>query len=176
MLLYRGRAQDTPYAGPHWWVAAIWLGVALLAQESVMHLFTFRGAVPSAILVAVVWYAIRVDTLRASIFGLVAGLCEEVLANGTGGAFTISTTLTALLAGMLSRNFFADSLPIGAGVAALATLVRWAIFWIVMALEGYPPGLASIHAHQAMWQAILNALLMLVLMLGAQRFEWRRVR
>jgi hypothetical protein len=77
---------------------------------------------------------------------------------------------------MLSRNFFADSLPIGAGVAALATLIRNAIFWSVMSLQGYPSGLASIHAHETMWQAVLNAMLMLVLMLGAHRFERLRLR
>jgi rod shape-determining protein MreD len=157
-------------------LAAIWLAIAFAAQVTFMHWFTFRGAVPSAVLVVVVWYAIRVDALRASLFGLVAGMCEDILATGTGAAWTISTTVTALLAGMLSRNFFADSLPIGAGIAALATLIRNAIFWMVMSLEGYPPGLASLHAHQTMWQAVLNSILMLVLMLGSHRFERRRLR
>jgi len=134
------------------------------------HALTFRGAVPSAVLVAVVWYAIRVDARRAAIFGLAAGLCEDLLAGGTGGSWTVSTTLVAAATGFVSGNFFADSLPLAAATAALATLARNAIFWIMMSFEGYPPGLGGIHFHQTLWQALLDAALIVIAMLLAR---WR---
>lgn len=143
--------------GPAWWVAGAYLAGALLVQVEIGRFLVFRGAALSVVLVTVVWYAIRVDTRRAALFGLIAGLCEDVLSTQTGAAWTISTTVTAILAGTLSRGFFADSIPLVAAIVAIATLVRDAIFWTVMALQGYPPGLGGAHAHQALWQALLDA-------------------
>ena len=122
-------------------------------------------------LVALVWFAIRVDVRRAAIYGLIAGICEDVLAAGTGGAWTISTTITAMLTSFLSRGFFADSIPIVAAVTGIAALVRATLFWTVMSLEGYPAGLAGMHFHQALWQALLDVAVMIVAMLIARRFE-----
>lgn len=146
--------------------------VALLLQVELMHYVVWHRAEPSLVLIAVVWYAIRTDSLRAVLFGLIAGACEDVLGGagtgaGTGGGWTISTTVTALLISSLSRGFFADSIPIGAAAVAVATLFRRWIFWIVLSLEGYPRGFAVVHFHQALWEALMNlvaaALLMLVL-------------
>jgi rod shape-determining protein MreD len=141
------------------------LAAALLAQIEIAPLFRFRHAEVSVVLVTVVWYAMRVDTRRALLYGLIAGLCEDLLATGTGAAWTIATSVTAILAGAVSRGFFADSIAIVAGLVALATLVRDLVFWIVMALQGYPPGLAGTHFHQSVWQAILDALFVTVVML-----------
>ena len=126
---------------------------------------------PSFVLVAVVWFAIRANPVRATIYGLAAGIGEDILATGTGGAWTISTTLVAIVAGALSRGFFADSLPLVCTVTAIATLVRWLAFWIVMALEGYPSGLATMHFHEALVSAVVNALVMLVATLAVRRYD-----
>lgn len=168
----RNKIQETPFTGPVWWVAGVYLLAALLVQTELLHYVVFRNAEISAVLCVVVWYAIRVDTLRAAIFGLVAGLCEDVVATQTGGAWTISTTATAILAGMLSRGFFADSVPLVAFIVAVATLIRSMLFWIVMALERtYPPGYAVLHFHQALWQALLNAVFMVAVMLALRYRE-----
>lgn len=160
-------------AGPRWWVAALLLVGALLAQTTLLHLATVRGVAPSLVLVIVVWYAIAVDTRRAAIFGMFAGLTEDVFAATTGGAWTVSTTLVAIIAGMLSRGFFADSIPLVAAITAFATLVRALVFWVVMAAQGYPSGLALLHFHQALLQMVLNAMAMAVFVLIVRRFENR---
>ena len=160
-----------PFVGPHWYVAAAWLGAALIAQSTVLHAFAIHGVVPSVVLVVVVWYAIRVDAPRAALFGLAAGLCEDVLSPQSGGAWTISTTLVAVLAGMLSRGFFADSLPLVCTIVAFATLVRSLLFWTVMGFEGYPPGLGAMHLREALLQAVMNVAVMLVAMLVVRRVE-----
>jgi rod shape-determining protein MreD len=154
-------------------VALVLLG-AIVAQATLLHFVAIRGAIPSLVLVAVVWFAIRVDVRRAAIYGLFAGICEDVLAAGTGGAWTISTTITAMLASVLSRGFFADSIPIVAAATAIATLVRALIFWTVMSLEGYPGGLAGAHFHRALWQALLDVVVMVAAMLIVRRFETNR--
>ncbi len=168
------RTHIAPYVGPRWYVAAAWLAAALLAQATVVHALAVRDAVPSVVLVVVVWYAIRVDTWRAAAFGLAAGLCEDVLATQTGGAWTISTTLVAIAAGVLSRGFFADSIPLVASITLVASLARSLIFWTVMALQGYPGGLGTLHFHQALVQAALNVGLSILAMLVLRRIEGER--
>ena len=160
-----------PFVGPRWYVAAAWLAAALIAQSTILHAVAIRDVVPSVVLVVVVWYAIRVDAPRAALFGLFAGLCEDVLSPQSGGAWTISTTLVAVLAGMLSRGFFADSLPLVCTIVAFATLVRSLLFWTVMGFEGYPPGLGAMHLREALLQAVMNVAVMLVAMLVVRRVE-----
>ena len=155
-------------------MAALWLLAAFLFSQIAARWFSIRGVYPDAFLVAVIYYALHSDSRRAGIYGLIAGLCEDLLDLGSGGSWTVSTTLVGLLAGMLSRNFFSDSLLLAASLAAIATLVREAIFWIMRSLEGYPAGLAGIHFHAALWQALLNAaLIAIVILLGRWRENYR---
>lgn len=147
--------------------------LALFAQLELMHYAMFRGAEPSAVLVVAVWYALRADLLHATAFGVVAGLCEDIFSAQTGIAWTTATPITAVFVSWLSRWFFADSIPILAGVVVVATLLRRMLFWVMMALEGYPPGYARLHLHQALWEALLNAVLVTLLMLLARFRESR---
>jgi rod shape-determining protein MreD len=163
-----------PFVGPRWYFAAAWLAGALLVQSTLLHALAFRDVVPSIVLLVVVWYAIRVDAPRAALFGLAAGLCEDVLSPQSGGAWTISTTIVAVLAGTLSRGFFADSMPLVCTIVAVATLVRCLLFWTVMGFEGYPPGLGTMHVHEALIEAVMNVALMAVTMLVVRRFDGRR--
>jgi rod shape-determining protein MreD len=144
------------------------LAAALLLQVSVLHFFPFRGATLSPVLIIVVWYAMHADPRRAALCGFAAGFFEDMLAAGTGGAWTISTTLTAIIAGVVSRGFFADSMPLVAGIVVFATLLRMLLFWMVMEAQGYPTGLGGLHFHNAVWQALLNALAILIVMLAGR--------
>ncbi|HZV77630.1 MAG TPA: rod shape-determining protein MreD [Candidatus Babeliales bacterium] len=170
----RTKPHVAPFVGPQWYVAAAWLAAAIVAQATIVHYLAFRGAVPSLVLVVVVWYAIRVDARRAAIYGLAAGICEDALSAQTGAAWMISTGLVAVVASLLSRGFFADSLPLAAAVTAVATLLRSLLFWIVMALGGYPAGLGAMHFHAALAQAALNVAVIVAAMLVARRFESAR--
>lgn len=169
----RSGPSGAPATAPPWWRAALYLALALVVQIEVMHYAGFRGAEASAVLVVVVWYALRADLLGAAVFGLLAGLCEDAF-SATGFGWTAGTEFTALFVSWLSRWFFADSIPVVAGVVIAATLLRRMVFWIVMALQGYPPGYARIHLHTALWEALLNAVLVCVLMLVARFRESRR--
>jgi len=138
-----------------------------------MHALIVRNVEPSLVLVAVVWYAIRVEPWRAGAYGLAGGVMEDVLAYGTGGAWTISTTAVALVASAISRGFFADSIPLVATITLVATLVQRLIFWVTMGFEGYPSGLGVMHFHEALFEAVLNAIVMTIVMLVARRFDSR---
>lgn len=147
--------------------------LALLLQTEILHGITFRGAAVSLVLVVVVYESLRRPMLGAVVVGLVAGACEDALSAQTGGAWTISTTLTALAVNLLGRWFFADSPFAVSVVAVVATLLRRLIFWVVMALQGYPPGYARIHLHAALWEALLNAVAAAAI-LAAVRFIGER--
>jgi rod shape-determining protein MreD len=164
-----------PFVGPPWHVAALWLVAAVIAQSTVVHYAAVRNVVPSLVLVVVVWYAIRVDARRAAFFGLLAGLCEDVHSLQTGAAWTIATTLTAILTSVSSRGFFADSIPLVCVMTFVATLLRALLFWTAMGFEGYPPGLAGLHFHQALLEAALNVAVMVLAMLVIRRFDTQRV-
>jgi rod shape-determining protein MreD len=164
---------STAAATPEWWVAALALVAALIAQVEFGHYFMLRGAQMSAVLVTVVWYALRANAFNAAVFGLIAGICEDAFSAQTGVAWSVATPLAALLVNWLSRWFFADSIPAVAGVVILATLLRRMVFWIAMALQGYPPGYARLHLHQAMWEALFNALLAAILIVIARAREAR---
>jgi rod shape-determining protein MreD len=152
-------------------VSVGWLVLAVLAQATVMHWVMIRNVEPSLVLVAVVWYAIRVEPWRAAAYGCAAGVIEDLLNYfHTGAAWTISTTAVALGVSVISRGFFADSIPLLATITFAATLIQRLIFWVTMGFEGYPSGLGMMHFHEALFEALLNAVVMMLVMLLARRF------
>jgi rod shape-determining protein MreD len=167
----RSKPHEAPFVGPPWYVAAAWLVAAVVAQTTIVHALAIRGVVPSLVLVVVVWYAIRVDARRAAIYGLVAGLCEDVLSPGTGATWMLSTGISAVVASLLSRGFFADSIPLVMGITLVATLLRALLFWVAMALLGYPAGLGTMHLHEALFAGLLNAAIVVVAMIAARRYD-----
>ena len=171
MSSFRSKPHVAPFAGPRWYAAAAWLSLAIVAQATLVHALAIRSVVPSFVLVVVVWYAIRVDARRAAVYGLVAGLCEDALSAGTGAAWMISTCSSAVVASMLSRGFFSDSIPLVSAITVLVTLLRAVIFWAAMALGGYPPGLGSMHLREALLQSLLNGAVVVAAMLTVRRFD-----
>ncbi|MFZ1018478.1 MAG: rod shape-determining protein MreD [Candidatus Cybelea sp.] len=167
----RSKPHEAPFVGPPWYVAAAWLVAAVIAQTTIVHALAIRNVVPSLVLVVVVWYAIRVDARRAAIYGLVAGLCEDVLSPGTGAAWMLSTGISAVIASLLSRGFFADSIPLVMGITLVATLLRALLFWVAMALLGYPAGLGTMHLHEALFAGLLNAAIVVIAMIAARRYD-----
>ncbi len=143
--------------------------LAVLAQTMFAHFVTFHGAVPSLVTIAVVLYAAKVGARRGAVFGIIAGVLEDCFA-GSGGAWTIATTLTALTVGGISRTFFSDGIAMLGALVALAIMLRDAIFWAVMSIEGYPPGFAVAHLHAALWQAAITGACALVYLILRPRF------
>ncbi len=139
-----------------------------------MHVFTIRNVEPNLVFVAVVWYAIRVEMWRAAAYGLAAGFALDLLTFGiSGGAWTIAMTSVAIFCSSISRGFFADSIPLVATITLVATLLVRLIFWVVMSFQGYPGGVAMIHFHEALFEALLNALVMMVVIVINRRLDSR---
>jgi rod shape-determining protein MreD len=148
------------------------VGLAVLAvflQTMFAPFVRFHGAVPSLVTISVVLYAAKVGARRGAVFGIIAGLLEDCFA-GTGGAWTIATTVTALAVGAISRTFFSDGFAMLAALVAIAILLRDTVFWAVMSLEGYPRGFALAHAHAALWQAAITGACTLLYLIVRSRF------
>lgn len=155
-------------SGPSLTASLGWIVIAVFAQAVLAPVLLFRGAVPSFVTIAVVLYAVRVGARRGAIAGIVAGALEDVFA-GTGGTWTIATTAVALGVGGLSRGFFSDGFPMLGALVALAVIVRDAVYWGVMRLEGYPAGLATYHFHAMLWQGLLTGIMTVIYLVGRSR-------
>lgn len=155
---YRRKYRSVEIAvGPAYWPVLGWTALLAFVQTVVLPLFAFRGAVPSLVTIAVVLYAVRAGARRGALLGIPAGLLEDVF-GGTNGAWTVATTIVALLVGGFSRRMFADGVFAPAVLCGAAVLVRDVIFWSVMRIDGFPPGYAQAHAHLALWRAALTTL------------------
>jgi rod shape-determining protein MreD len=152
--------------GPAYWPALGWTSLLAFVQTVVVPLLAFRGAIPSLVTIAVVLYASRAGARRGALLALPAGLLEDIFA-GTGGGWTIATTIVALLVGAFSRRMFADGAFVPAMLCGAAVFVRDAIFWTVMSAEGFPPGFAIAHFHTSLWRAALTAIV---------AFAWLAIR
>jgi rod shape-determining protein MreD len=155
--------------GPAFWPSVGWVVVALVVQSLFARQLSFRHAIPSFVTIAVVLYALRVGARRGALLGIVAGALSDAVA-GTGGGWTIADTTTAFAVGTVARGFFADGVLPPSFLVALAVIFRDAIFWLVMAMEGYPRGYGTTHLHATLWQALLTGLCTLVYLVARNRY------
>jgi len=156
--------------GPGVWATLGFVALAAFVQTTLGPVVAVHGVVPSFITIAVVLFALRTGITRGVIVGLVAGILEDALATGTGGAWTIATVLVALGAGRIARSFFSDGFTILSAIVAGGVLVRDLIFWLVMRIEGYPQGLGVAHAHAALYQAAATGVAAFIYLVIRTRF------
>lgn len=154
--MYRSKFRSVEVVnGPALWPTIGWVVLALFAQTVAAPWITFRHASPSLVTIAVVLYALRCGPLRGAVLGAIAGTLTDIIA-GTGGGWTIAQTAIGLGVGAVSGGFFADGVLPPSFLVAGAVLVRNAIFWSVMAFEGYARGYGTTHLHETIWQAALT--------------------
>jgi rod shape-determining protein MreD len=159
---YRRKYRSVEIAvGPAYWPVFGWTALLAFAQTVLVPLLVWRGAVPSLVTIAVVLYASRAGARRGALLAIPAGLLEDVFA-GSGGAWTIATTLVALFVGGLSRRMFTDGAFAPAMLCGFAVLARDLVFWTVMRIEGFPYGFGVAHLHTSLWRAALTALVAFV--------------
>ena len=156
-----------------WRGVAIWLFVAGFLQTTVVHFIAFRGAVPSLIFLAVATYALRAGPAGAMLIGCAGGLLDDTLAGNTGAAWTIATTFSALVISASARVLFTDSPSIFAVLVAVVALVREAVFWATLSLEGFPAGLGTHFVKIAVASALYTAVIALIVIWARWRFATR---
>jgi hypothetical protein len=98
---------------------------------------------------------------------------EDALAGNTGAAWTIATTFSALIISASARVLFTDSPSIFAALVAVVALIREAVFWSTLSLEGYQIGLGTHFVKIAVASAIYTAVIALVIIWARWRFDTR---
>ncbi len=146
--------------------------MCVVLQATVVHWLAVRGVVPSLVVIAVVFAAVRMRVTAAVLLGALAGLLEDAL-GASGGAWTIATCAVAVLASWTTRRFFTDSVSVTLGAVALCTLLRAAIFWSIMSLAGYPPGMGTTHLHGALWDTLYTTFIAAVAIIVRTRWNER---
>ncbi len=90
-------------------------------------------------LIVVVYAALQRNSIKAILFGTVAGIAVDALSGGLLGANAFSKTLIAYLVSELARRVYMDNLllriPVIAGACVLDDLVYWGMHWLL----GQPP-------------------------------------
>lgn len=147
---------------PSGWVVAGALALALALQTTLAPFLAVRGGTVSLVLLVVAWFGLRTGSVRGLAFGLLAGACEDALAGTTGAAWTFATGLAGALAGRVARTWLSDTKLILVPGAAALTIVRFALFTLILQAEGRPLALPLEHVHAVAWQALLNAAAALV--------------
>ncbi len=163
----RSRTASTPpvvFDVPVWWKVALALLAALVFQSTIAPHLAFRGAIPSLVLLLVIWYGLRSDTPSGLLLGAIAGACEDALAGWTGAAWTISTAIVGALAGRTAGSFVSESRLWLVPYVALATFLRYGIYALILRAEDRALILPATHVHALVWQALLNALLAYLLL------------
>ncbi len=166
----RGEANVAPDPPP-WWTVAIGLFAALVLQSAVEPLVALRGAIPSLVLLLVLWYGLRTDLFTGLLFGTIAGACEDALAGWTGAAWTVATAIVGALAGRAAGSPVSETHVRVVAFVALATALRYAIFAIALRTEGVALPIPLTHFHALVWQCLANAALAYALVRLAPRLS-----
>ena len=138
-----------------------------------MHALAIRSVVPSLVLVVVVWYAIRVDARRAADLRIWSpGSAKTCSRAGTrGGMDDLDRHERRRREPVVARLFRGLHSARAGESRVVATLLRALLFWVAMALCGYPSGLGTMHLHEALFAGLLNAAIVVVAMLAARRYR-----
>src|SRR5688500_4081106 len=90
-------------------------------------------------LIVVVYAALQRNSIKAILFGTLAGIAIDALSSGLLGANGFSKTLIAYLVSELARRVYIDNLllriPVIAGACLLDDLIYWSMHWLL----GQPP-------------------------------------
>jgi len=90
-------------------------------------------------LIVVVYAALQRNSIKAILFGTIAGIAVDALSGGLLGANGFAKTLIAYLVSELARRVYMDNLllriPVIAGACLLDDIVYWGMHWLL----GQPP-------------------------------------
>jgi rod shape-determining protein MreD len=165
----RRQTVDAEVSVPPRFPVLLLVGVVLvLAQATVLHGVTLRGAHVSLVTVLVVWTGFRCGVVTGGWLGLFCGLLEDAL--GGSGTNVLGTALVGFLSGTLANRFFSDSLPVFLAGIAGATAVRFATAYCIFEFVYGERGLFGPMSHEFAWTALLNCAA------GTAVLLWARIR
>lgn len=112
------------------------LGLAALAQVSLLPAIEVAGVWPDLTLVIVVAWTLLRGVRSALIWALVAGLWLDLISSGPFGMYTLGLVAATLVAGLGGRTILRSHLLLAIGMVAAATVVQNLIQLLLLWLTG----------------------------------------
>ena len=112
------------------------LGLAALAQVSLLPATEVAGVWPDLTLVIVVAWTLLRGARSALIWALVAGVWLDLISGGPFGMYTLGLVAAVLVAGLGGRTIFRSHLLLAIGMVAAATIVQNLIQLLLLWLTG----------------------------------------
>ena len=112
------------------------LGLAALAQVSLLPAIEVAGVWPDLTLVIVVAWTLLRGVRSALIWALVAGVWLDLIFGGPFGMYTLGLVAATLVAGLGGKTIFRSHLLLAIGMVAAATVVQNLIQLLLLWLTG----------------------------------------
>lgn len=112
------------------------LGLAALAQVSLLPAIQVAGVWPDLTLVIVVAWTLLRGTRSAIVWALIAGVWLDLVSGGPFGMYTLGLLAATLVAGLGNRIVFRSHLVLAIVMVAAATLVQETVQYLLLWLSG----------------------------------------
>lgn len=136
------------------------LVLAAVAQSTILSRYHFYGGTVDLVLLILLGWTLTGEALGGLGWGLVGGLCLDLISGGPLGAMALALTVIAYLAGLTEGRFWGSHLVLPLGIALAGTFGFHLISLAVFALSGYAIDWGASLARVVLPSALLNTLLM----------------
>lgn len=110
-----------------------WLGILL--QSTIFSTYSIKGTIPDLVLIFVTFFALINGAKRATVYGFLCGLFEDLVVGRFIGMNALAKGLTAYIMGKLQGNVFKENLLVGVlGVVVATCFNAFCMFIINLAL------------------------------------------
>lgn len=153
-------------------IVILLLIISLVFQTFPQDLIALGGIRPDLIFIVVICLSLLRGSREGMFVGLGGGILKDLTSGLSGGACTLSLTISGLLAGLLKNFFFKENILVPLFVVLLGTVIKEIIFFLSVCSLGltldagrlkliFPPEIA------------LNCLLTLPIYWGIKKIERR---
>jgi len=138
--------------------------IAILLQWTLRNVWDGLGYIDFPLIV-IVYAALQRNSIRALLFGTLAGLSIDALSGGLLGANGFSKTVVAYIVSEIARRVYLDNLLLRIPIIAGACIANDAIYYGMHWLFGQPPGgdPIVISAYRLIGTTIVGTLIYLLL-------------
>lgn len=112
----------------------------LILQVSILPLVEVRGIRPDLLLIAIVFFSLRLGPTRGLVLGLITGFLKDCLGNGLFGGYAFCFALLGLIVGYNGKVLYRESPYTQVVVTFLASCLAYFLYYLLVKLyQAMPP-------------------------------------
>lgn len=156
------------------WIATVTLLliISLVFQTFPQDLIALGGIRPDLIFIVVICLSLLRGSREGMFVGLGGGILKDLTSGLSGGACTLSLTISGLLAGLLKNFFFKENILVPLFVVLLGTVIKEIIFFLSVCSLGLTLDAERLKLILPL-EIALNCLLTLPIYWGIKKIERR---